>query len=87
MKYLSGLLNDESPHPLITVQGIGAFLVCHRAWWLAEVLSYAPDDESRLARQILSRRKKLARRLALIGGLMIATAILIMALGLVLGAG
>jgi hypothetical protein len=84
MKYLSGLLDDKSPHPLVTVQGIGTYLVCHRAWWLAEVLAYAPGDESRLARQILSRRKRLAQRLVLIGGLMIATAILIMVLGLLL---
>ncbi len=86
MKQPAERLSGDSQHAtLITVQGIGAYLTCHRAWWLAEVLAYAPGDESHTARQILSRRKKLAQRLILIGGLMIATAILIMVLGLLLG--
>jgi hypothetical protein len=86
MEHPAERLNDAPQRPLITVQGIGDYLTCHRAWWLAEVLAYAPGEESRLARQTLSRRKRLAQRLAIAGGLMIATAILIMVLGLLLGA-
>jgi hypothetical protein len=88
MRYLLERLGDDSRHPtLITVRGIGAYLTCHRAWWLADVLAYAPDDEGCQARQILARRIHLAQRLAAAGGVMIATAIIIMVLGLLLGSG
>jgi hypothetical protein len=88
MRFLLERPGDDSQRPtLITLRGIGTYLTCHRAWWLAEVLAYAPDDESRQARQLLTRRKYLAQRLAAAGSVMIATAIIIMVLGLLLGSG
>ena len=88
MRYLLERLGDDSQRPtLITLRGIGTYLTCHRAWWLADVRDCAPDDEGRQARQILARRERLAQRLAVAGGVMIATAIIIMVLGLLLASG
>ena len=88
MKVLWERLTDDSDRPpLITVQGIGTYLTCQRAWWLGDVLGYAPDDESIRASDILIRRKRLAQWLSLIGGVMIAAAALIMVVGLLLGSG
>ncbi len=88
MRYLLERLGGDSQRPtLITLRGIGTYLTCHRAWWLADVLAHASDDEGRQARQILTRREHLAQRLAVAGSVMIATAILIMVLGLLLESG
>jgi hypothetical protein len=72
---------DTSP-ALITVEGIGAYLACHRAWWLADVKGYAPGVAIREARGTLARRRWLARRLMIAGGGLIGLAVLLLALGL-----
>jgi hypothetical protein len=76
----------ESPPPsLITADGIAAYVRCRREWWLAEVHELAPGPEAQAARASLLRRQSLAHTLTLIGGGLIALAILLVATGLLLG--
>jgi hypothetical protein len=74
--------SEDAPPALITVEGIGAYLTCHRAWWLADVKGYAPGGAIREARATLAQRRWLARRLMIGGGGLIGLAVLLLALGL-----
>ena len=71
--------------PLITAEGVAAYVRCHREWWLAEVQEQAPGAEARAARASLMRRQSLASTLAMIGGGLIVLAILLVVAALLLG--
>ena len=71
--------------PLITAEGVAAYVRCRREWWLAEVHEQAPGAETRAARTSLMQRQTLARTLAMIGGGPIVLAILLVAAALLLG--
>lgn len=75
----------EPPPLLITADGIAAYVRCHREWWLTEVHEQAPGPEMKAARASLLRRQNLAHTLTMIGGGLIALAILLVAAGLLLG--
>lgn len=72
----------DAPPALITVEGIGVYVTCHRAWWLPDVKGYTPGAAIREARAALTRRTWLARRLTIAGGGLIGLAGLLLALGL-----
>ena len=77
---------DPAPTlPLITAEGVAAYVRCHREWWLAEVQEQSPGAEIRAARASLMRRQALSRTLAMIGGGLIVLAILLVAGALLLG--
>jgi hypothetical protein len=78
-------LDPAPPLPLITAEGVAAYVRCRREWWLAEVHEQAPGAEARAARASLMRRQALARTLAMIGGGLMVLAILLVAAALVLG--
>jgi hypothetical protein len=77
----SDAARPEQPPVLITVEGIAAYLACHRAWWLADVLEFYPGEELSTARASLHRRQQISRWLTVTGIALIALALLIVALG------
>ena len=70
---------------LITADGLERYSICRRLWWLADVLGYARSEELVAAQAVLERRLQLSRTLATVGGVMIGLAILLLAIGLVVG--
>jgi len=76
---------SEAPAPPITAEGVASYVTCARAWWLADIRELAPDPEYTSARVTLSRRRQLVQTLAIVGGILIALAILLVILGVVLG--